>query len=81
VIQPVLRVDKQVVVAQSEIMAVRRVVKQLPAEMLQQCSSASSCMRMQPYVSIPRLLFWMGLRSFFSVSQYTSDVIVFLIAW
>jgi hypothetical protein len=33
------------VVARSEIRAVRRVVKQLPVEMLLQCSSASSCMR------------------------------------
>jgi hypothetical protein len=33
-----------VVVARSEIRAVRRVVKQLPVEVLQQCSSASSCM-------------------------------------
>jgi hypothetical protein len=35
-----------VVVVQSEMRAVRRVVKQLPVEMLQQCLSASSCMRM-----------------------------------
>jgi hypothetical protein len=43
--QPVLQVGKQVVVARSEIRAIRMVVKQLPVEMLQQCSSASSCMR------------------------------------
>jgi hypothetical protein len=42
VIQSVLQVDEQVVVAQNEIRAVRRVVKELPVEMLQQCSSASS---------------------------------------
>jgi hypothetical protein len=41
--QPVLQVGKQVVVAWSKIKAVRRVVRQLPTEMLQQCSSASSC--------------------------------------
>jgi hypothetical protein len=35
-----------VVVAQSEIRAVRRVVKQLPVEMLQHCLSVSSCMQM-----------------------------------
>jgi hypothetical protein len=33
-------------VTQSEIRAVRRVVKQLLLEMLQQCSSASICMQM-----------------------------------
>jgi hypothetical protein len=49
------------VVAWSEIRAVRRVVKQLPIEMLQQCLSAVSCMVQ---------------RSFFSVSQYMSDVTV-----
>jgi hypothetical protein len=43
--QPALQEGKQVVVAQSEIRAGRRVVRQLPVEMLQQCSSASSCMR------------------------------------
>jgi hypothetical protein len=42
---PVLQVGKQVVVAWSEIMAVRSVVRQLPFEMLQQCSCDSSCMR------------------------------------
>jgi hypothetical protein len=34
-----------VVVVGSEIKAVRRVVKHLPVEMFQQCSSASSCMQ------------------------------------
>jgi hypothetical protein len=43
--QPVLQVGKQVVVAWSEIRAARRMVRQFPVEMLQQCSSASSCMR------------------------------------
>jgi hypothetical protein len=45
--QPVLQVStsKQVVVARSEIKAVRRMVKQLPVETVQQCSSASSCTR------------------------------------
>jgi hypothetical protein len=38
-------VDNQAVVARSQIRAVRRAVTQLPVEMLQQCSSASSCMR------------------------------------
>jgi hypothetical protein len=36
-----------VAVAPSEIRAVRRVVKQLPVGMLQQCSSAIGCMRMR----------------------------------
>jgi hypothetical protein len=40
--QPVLLVGIQAVVTRSEIRAVRRVVKHLPDEMLQQCSSASS---------------------------------------
>jgi hypothetical protein len=43
--EPVLQVDKQVVVVRSEIMALRIVVKQLPVGNFQQCSSASSCMR------------------------------------
>jgi hypothetical protein len=43
--QPVLQVGKQVVVTRRKIRAVRRVVKQLPVKVLQQCSSASSCMR------------------------------------
>jgi hypothetical protein len=43
--QPILQVGKQVVVTWSEIRALRRVVKQLPVEMLPQCSSVSSCMR------------------------------------
>jgi hypothetical protein len=45
--QPVLQVDKQVVVAQSKIRAERLVVKQLPVEMLQQYPSAKSCMQMR----------------------------------
>jgi hypothetical protein len=45
--QPALQVGKQVVIARSEIRAVRKVDKQLPVEMLQQCSSASSCMQMR----------------------------------
>jgi hypothetical protein len=35
--QPVLEVGKQVVVPRSEIRALRRVVKQFPVEVLQQC--------------------------------------------
>jgi hypothetical protein len=46
--QPVLQVGKQVVVTQSEIRAVRRVVKQLLAEMLQQCTC--SCKSMQTHI-------------------------------
>jgi hypothetical protein len=45
--QPVFQVGKRMVVAWSDIRAVRRLVKQLPVEMLQQCSSANSCMRMR----------------------------------
>jgi hypothetical protein len=40
--QPVLQVGKQVVVAWSKIRALRRVVKQLPVKMLQQCTSVNS---------------------------------------
>jgi hypothetical protein len=43
--QPVHQVGKQVVVAQSEIRAVRRVVRQLPVEMHQQCWSVRNCIR------------------------------------
>jgi hypothetical protein len=42
---PVLQISKQVVVTQNKIRAVRRVVKQLPVEMLQKCSSMSSGMQ------------------------------------
>jgi hypothetical protein len=63
--------------------AVRRVVKQLPVEMFQQCSSASSCMRMliimeKRYTvcqhSTPFVL--NGPTQLFSVSQYSSNVSV-----
>jgi hypothetical protein len=47
--KPLLQVGKQVVVAQSEIRVVRRVVKQLPVETLQQYSSASSRIRMRTH--------------------------------
>jgi hypothetical protein len=56
----------QVVVVQSKIRVVRKLVKQLPVEMLQQCLSRSICMLMciimgntTPDVSIPHLSFWM----------------------
>jgi hypothetical protein len=65
--QPVRQVGKQMVAARSEIGVVRRVVKQLPVEMLQQCSCASNCMRWAlswritaPDVNIPLFLFWMA---------------------
>jgi hypothetical protein len=45
--QPVLQVGKQVAFALSEIIVVRRVVKQLPDETVKQCPSASSCMQMR----------------------------------
>jgi hypothetical protein len=69
---PVLQVGKQVVVARSEIRAVRRVVKQLPVEKLQQCSSVSSC-----YAGLychEGALHWMSalmVLFIFSVSQAT----------
>jgi hypothetical protein len=44
--QSVLQAGKQVIAARSEISALRRVVKQLLVEMLQQCSGAISCIRM-----------------------------------
>jgi hypothetical protein len=66
--KPVLHVRKQVIVAWSEIRAVRKVVKQLPVEMLQLRSSASSALSWRSTtldISIPCLLFWMTLCSFF----------------
>jgi hypothetical protein len=72
--QSVLHVCKQVTVARSEIRAVRRVVKQVTVEMLEQCSSASTCMLKRTVMedhytecqhSTP--FFWMVLRSFFGV--------------
>jgi hypothetical protein len=58
----------------SKLRAVRRVVKQLPAETLRQCSSMSSlCAHMlswrstTPNVNIPHLLLYMTIRSFFPV--------------
>jgi hypothetical protein len=67
--QQVFQEGKQVVVSRSEIRAVRRVVKQLPDEMLQQCSSAAAFHAFcsdWPYAV------------FYSVSQYASDVSVVL---
>jgi hypothetical protein len=75
-----------VVVARSEIRAVWRVVKQVPVEMLQQWSSASSCIWTRNVIeghyeytvcqhSKPFVLN-VPMQFFFFVSQYTSDVIV-----
>jgi hypothetical protein len=80
--QPVLHLGQQVLAARSEIRAVRRVVKQLPVEMIQQCLSANSCMRARIVVdehytecqhSDP---FPLNGRpcAFINFSQYTSDV-------
>jgi hypothetical protein len=55
--QPVLQVSKQVVVAQSEIRAVRRVVKQLPAAPAAVCRNRMSCRSTTLDLSIPGLLF------------------------
>jgi hypothetical protein len=75
---PLLQVGKQVVVARSEIRALRRVAKQLPVQMLQQCSIASSlCGRAMswcsttPDVNIPCLYFWMALGSFLDFARNT----------
>jgi hypothetical protein len=40
------------------------------------CGRALSWKRTSPDISIPCLLFWMAVRSFLSVSQYISDVII-----
>jgi hypothetical protein len=80
---PLLQVGKQVVVAQSEIKAVRRVVNLILVEMLQQCLSASSCM----WMHIVMKEYYTGCQQstpfvlnepaqLFSVSQYPFDVIV-----
>jgi hypothetical protein len=82
VIPTVLQVGKQVVVAWSTVRAVR-VVRQLPVEMLRQCLvwaavwwHTLSWRSTTPNVSIPRLLFWIALHTFFSVLQYASDIIM-----
>jgi hypothetical protein len=75
--QPDLQVGKQVVVAWSKIRNIRRMVKQLSVEMLQQCSSVRSCMRTcivtevhtGCHHSTPFVL--NDPTQFFSVSQYT----------
>jgi hypothetical protein len=81
--QLVLQVGKQVVVARSEIRVVRRVVKQLSGEMLKQCLRAGNCIQMwivmeEHYAgcqhSTPFVL--NDPTQFFSVSQYTCDIIV-----
>jgi hypothetical protein len=82
--QLALKVFKQVVVTQDEIRDVRRVVKQLQVQMLQQCSSASSCMRTRIFMEEhytgcqhSKPSFRMALRSFLVFRmQYTCDVIV-----
>jgi hypothetical protein len=75
--------DLTVIVTLSEIMAKRSVVKQFPAEILQQCSSMDSCMWMRIVLeenytrcqhSAPSVL--NGLTQSFSASQYTCDVTV-----
>jgi hypothetical protein len=74
-----------VVVGRSEIRAVRRMVKQLPAEMLQHWPSASSWMRKRTFTekhytvrqhSMSVVL--NGLTSLFCVSQHTFDLIVWI---
>jgi hypothetical protein len=74
-----------VVVSWSKIRAVKRLVKKLPVEMLQHCSSASSCMWMcivmeKHYTgcqhSTPFVLNGRPCAVFFSTSQYTYDVTV-----
>jgi hypothetical protein len=66
------------------------VVKQLPVEMLQQCLSKSSCMQtcivMQEHHTVMSASHafcseWPALHSFLSVLQYTSNFILFLVAW
>jgi hypothetical protein len=63
-----------VVVTQSEIGAVRRVVE-LPVEMLQLCSSASSCMWMHVFME-EHLAGREHSSPFLSVSQYSSNIVV-----
>jgi hypothetical protein len=69
----------------SETRAVRKAIKQLPVKMLQLWLSGSSCMltyidmeehynMSTLYVSIPRLLFWMGLRNFPFLSVFPSTL-------
>jgi hypothetical protein len=75
-----------VVVACSKIRIVRRVLKQLPVEMLQQWPSASRCRctlsrSTKPYVSIPHLLFWMALYSLLVFRNTLLTLLWPLIAW
>jgi hypothetical protein len=78
------QVGKQVAATWSEIRAVKRVVKQLPAEMLQHCSSTSCYISMHIImehdytgVSIPHLFYWMDLCNFLLFCmEYTSHIIV-----
>jgi hypothetical protein len=78
-------VGKHVVVARNDIRAVKRVDKQLSAEFLQQCYNASSCMhaychrRANTGCRHSTFFFFRFLNDqmqSFSVSQYTSNVIV-----
>jgi hypothetical protein len=75
--------SKQVVITWSKIRAVRRVVRQLPVEMLQQCSCASSCIWMcivveEHYTECRHSMPFVrnGSAQFLSVLQYMSDVTV-----
>jgi hypothetical protein len=83
VIPTVLEVGKQAAVAQSEIRAVRRLVKQLPVGILQHSSNVSSCMRTrivmnEHYTACQHSTLFVlnGPTQFFSVSQCTYDVTV-----
>jgi hypothetical protein len=78
----------QAVVTRSEIRAVRKVVKQLPVEMRQQCTSSSGCMRMcmmkeetAPDARIACSLFLMGLRSFLVFRNTLLTSMCYLLAW
>jgi hypothetical protein len=74
-----------VVVAWSENMAVRRVVKQLPVEMLQHvrvCGSALWWRSTTPYVNIPRLFFLNDPKQFLLVFLNTLLTLMWsLVAW
>jgi hypothetical protein len=88
--QPVLQAGKLVVVAQSLIRAVRRVVNQVPAAMLQWCWSASQLHAdahhhggaLHWHYSITHLLFWMaGPKQFLVFHNTLLTLLWFLVAW
>jgi len=66
--QPDIHLGEEMIIAWSQVRTVRRVVENLPVRAAV-WGRVLSCRRTTPLVSIPRRLFWIDLRSLFSVSQ------------